>query len=113
MKIESCKEPARRIITVNQNSIICAPVDCEHHAMTALFEYRGSLAWLGKLVNTQTKGITLLCIEKNNICISCVFNGFKNIFVCEIKHIFYSVINTHLAWSYLHKAPACVGILYN
>ena len=27
---------------------------------------------LGKLVNTQTKGITLLCIGKNNICISCV-----------------------------------------
>ena len=32
---------------------------------------------LGKLVNVHTKGITLLCIGKNNICISCVFNGFK------------------------------------
>ena len=32
---------------------------------------------LEKLVNTHTKGITLLCIGKNNICISCVFNGFK------------------------------------
>ena len=32
---------------------------------------------LGKLVNTQIKGITLLCTGKNNICISCVFNGFK------------------------------------
>ena len=27
---------------------------------------------LGTLVNTQTKGIKLLCIGKNNICISCV-----------------------------------------
>ena len=35
---------------------------------------------LGKLVNTQTKGITLLCIGKNNVCISCVFDGFKYIF---------------------------------
>ena len=35
---------------------------------------------LGKLVNTQTKGITLLCIGTNNICISCVFNGFKYIY---------------------------------
>ena len=34
---------------------------------------------LGKLVNTQTKGITLLCIGKNNICISCIFNAFKYI----------------------------------
>ena len=32
---------------------------------------------LGKLVNTQTKGITLLCIGKNNTYVSCVFNGFK------------------------------------
>ena len=32
---------------------------------------------LGKLVNTQIKGITLLCTVKNNICVSCVFNGFK------------------------------------
>ena len=35
---------------------------------------------LGKLVNTHTKGITLLCIGQNNICISCVFNGFKYIY---------------------------------
>ena len=35
---------------------------------------------LGKFVNTQTKGITLICIGKNNICISCVFNGFKYIY---------------------------------
>ena len=35
---------------------------------------------LGKLVNTQAKGITLLCIEKDNICISCIFNGFKYIY---------------------------------
>ena len=35
-------------ITVNQNSMFCAPVDYEHHAMTALFEYRGSLAWLSR-----------------------------------------------------------------
>ena len=27
---------------------------------------------LGKLVNTETKENTLLCIGKNNICISCV-----------------------------------------
>ena len=27
---------------------------------------------LGKLVNTQTKGITLLCKGKNDICISCI-----------------------------------------
>ena len=32
---------------------------------------------LGKLVNTQIKGITLICTGKNTICISCVFNGFK------------------------------------
>ena len=32
---------------------------------------------LGKLVNTQTKGITLLCIGKNNMYISCVLNGFR------------------------------------
>ena len=32
---------------------------------------------LGKLVNTQIKGITLICTGNNNICISCVFNGFK------------------------------------
>ena len=34
---------------------------------------------LGKLVNTQIKGITLLCTGKSSICISCVFNGFKYI----------------------------------
>ena len=33
---------------------------------------------LGKLVNTQIKGITLLYTGKN-ICVSCVFNGFKYI----------------------------------
>ena len=27
---------------------------------------------LGKLVNTNIKGITFLCTGKNNICISCV-----------------------------------------
>ena len=27
--------------------------------------------------------------------------------------VFYSVINTYHAWSYFHKAPACVGILHN
>ena len=32
---------------------------------------------LGKLVNTQIKGIKLLCLGKNNNCISCFFNGFK------------------------------------
>ena len=30
-----------------------------------------------KLANTKIKGITLLCTGKNNICISCVLNGFK------------------------------------
>ena len=35
---------------------------------------------LSKLVNTQIKGITLLCSGKNNICISCFSNGFKYIF---------------------------------
>ena len=35
---------------------------------------------LGELVNTQPNRITLLCIGKNNICISCVFNGFKYTF---------------------------------
>ena len=49
MKIKSRKLKAVKYwliewITVNQNSIFYAPVDCEHHAMTALFEYRGSLA---------------------------------------------------------------------
>ena len=34
---------------------------------------------LGKLVNTKIKGITFLCTGKNNICLSCVFNGFKYI----------------------------------
>ena len=34
---------------------------------------------LGKLVNTQIKGSTLICTGNNNICISCVFNGFKYI----------------------------------
>ena len=37
-----------------------------------------SCTW-GKLVNTQIKGIDLLCAGKNNVCISCVFNGFKYI----------------------------------
>ena len=32
---------------------------------------------LGKLINTQIKRIALLCTGKNNVCISCVFNGFK------------------------------------
>ena len=32
---------------------------------------------LVKLVNTQTKGIKLICLGKNNICISWVFNGFR------------------------------------
>ena len=41
-------------ITVNQNSIFCAPVNCEHHAMTALFEYRGSLACY---FSTKTYGV--------------------------------------------------------
>ena len=40
---------------------------------------------LGKLVNTQTKVITLLCIGKNNICISCVFNGFKYIMSVRVE----------------------------
>ena len=30
---------------VHINTLIFPPVDCDHHAMTALFEYRGSLAW--------------------------------------------------------------------
>ena len=34
---------------------------------------------LGKLVNTQIKVIALLCTGINNVCISCVFNGFKYI----------------------------------
>ena len=34
---------------------------------------------LGKLVNTYIKGITLLYTDKINICVSCVFNGFKYI----------------------------------
>ena len=33
----------------------------------------------GKLVNIHITGITLLCTGNNNICISCVFNGFKYI----------------------------------
>ena len=41
---------------------------------------------LGKLVNTQTKGITLLCIGKNNMCISCVLMALSiyknNLFKC-------------------------------
>ena len=36
---------------------------------------------LGKLVNTQAKGIALLSIEKHNMCIGCVFNGFKYSFL--------------------------------
>ena len=36
---------------------------------------------LGKLVNTQIKGIKLLCLGKNNNCISCDFNGFKYIYI--------------------------------
>ena len=36
---------------------------------------------LKKLVNTHTKRITLLCIGQYNICISCVFNGFKYIYI--------------------------------
>ena len=40
---------------------------------------------LGKLVNTPTKGITLLCIRKNNSCISCVCNGFKYTLCIEIE----------------------------
>ena len=39
---------------------------------------------LGKLVNTHIKGITLICTGKNNICISCVLNGFK--YICSIYH---------------------------
>ena len=45
---------------------------------------------LGKLVNTQIKGITLLCIGKINICISCVFNGFK--YSYQVKFITASYI---------------------
>ena len=32
-------------ITVYQNSILCALVDCNQSAMTVPFEYSGSLAW--------------------------------------------------------------------
>ena len=37
-----------------------------------------TILYVRKLVNTKIKkGITLLCIGKNHICISCVFNSFK------------------------------------
>ena len=39
---------------------------------------------LGNPVNTETKGITLLSIGKNNTCISCVLNGFKYTFTSVI-----------------------------
>ena len=47
VKINSCKELAHtcRRITVPQNSVICALVDCYQSVMTALFEYSGSLPW--------------------------------------------------------------------
>ena len=45
----------------------------------------------GKLVNIQITGVTLLCTGKNNICISCVFNGFKYIMylktLWKIEHL--------------------------
>ena len=53
--------------------------------------------WLGKLVNTHIKEFTLVCTGKNNISISCIFNGFKYtyckfgnvregfIFTCEVS----------------------------
>ena len=49
--------------------------DVSNQAQVLLKRFRT----LGKLVNTQTKGINLLSIGKNNICISCVFNAFKYI----------------------------------
>ena len=47
--------------------------------------------YLGKLLNTQTKGITLLSIGINNIYISCVVNGFKYIF--SSWYVFYNSLN--------------------
>ena len=44
---------------------------------------------LGKLVNTQIKGITMICTGKNTICISCVFNDFKYITISLYEVIVY------------------------
>ena len=59
---------------------------------------------LGKLVNTQTKGITLLCIGKNNVCISSVFNGFKYLWesrpLVRTKKIIFIFLNQNICCGY-------------
>ena len=45
VKIIAVKNLLTKLITVHQNIINCALVDCNHPAMTALFEYRGFLAY--------------------------------------------------------------------
>ena len=59
----------------------------------------------GKLGNIQITGITLLCTGKNNICISCVFNGFKYISLCVAKTLLtvameIRVVKTHKRCGY-------------
>ena len=51
MKTSLCKLIVVKVlliewITVPQNSVICAYIDCNQPAMTALYEYSDSLAWL-------------------------------------------------------------------
>ena len=52
---------------------------------------------LGNLVNTIYKGNYVAMHRKNNICISCVFNGFK--YVCKVSHIYKQVQNKLTAGS--------------
>ena len=51
---------------------------------------------LAKLVNAQIKEITLLSTGKNNICVSCILNGFK--------YILKSISDTYLT----HHSPGNV-----
>ena len=55
---------------------------------------------LGKLVNTQIKEHTLLCTGKNNICISCVFNGFKYTILYRYDIVFWcmELCQIRFAW---------------
>ena len=48
---------------VHINALIFPPVDCDHHAMTALFEYRGSLAW--KIIWENLYSVK--CYDKSNM----------------------------------------------
>ena len=49
---------------------------------------------LGTLVSTKTKCIKLIFIWKNNICTSCVFNGFKYTWVSKKRT--HKVVCVHL-----------------